>query len=467
MEANDLAYAGAAQQSKMIASGAATAREVVAATLARIDRVNPVINAYRVVFADEALAEADKLDAAGSGESSQPMRGVPVSIKDDTDVFGERTAWGSLATDPKPAPHDGDVVARLREAGAIIIGKTNVPELTVWPFTETLAFGATRNPWNIDYTSGGSSGGAGAAAAAGLCGVAHGSDGAGSVRIPAAFSGLFGLKTQRERISLGPNHFDGWNGMTVYGPLARTVADAALFLDATADGAPDGGYLAALDAATPPLRIAISLKPPPGSLTKLGAEQRAAIDATAAALRELGHEVFEQEIDYPVAAFVSTVARYLRSVTDDAGALPHRERLEQRTKSMGRLGGLISDRRLAQARAAEPGIAARVNTIFENADAVLMPGTAAAPFRIGQLQGRGALWTLNAAASRVPWYGVWNAIGQPASSVPAGFDSNGLPLSVQFGAVPGDELTLLRVAAQLEQARPWAQQRPPLDGPAQ
>lgn len=467
MEANDLAYAGAAQQSKMIASGAATAREVVEATLARIDRVNPVINAYRVVFADEALAEADKIDAAGPGDGSQPMRGVPVSIKDDTDVLGERTAWGSLATDPRPAPHDGDVVARLREAGAIIVGKTNVPELTVWPFTETLAFGATRNPWNIDYTTGGSSGGAGAAAAAGLCGVAHGSDGAGSVRIPAAFNGLFGLKTQRERISLGPNHFDGWNGMTVYGPLARTVADAALFLDATADGAPEGGYLAALDAAPQPLRIAISLKPPPGSLTKLGAEQRAAIDSTAAALRELGHEVFEQEIDYPVAAFVSTVARYLRSVTDDAGALPNPERLEQRTKNMARLGGLISDRRLAQARAAEPGIAAQVNTIFENADAVLMPGTAASPFKIGQLHGRGALWTLNAAASRVPWYGVWNAIGQPASSVPAGFDSSGLPLSVQFGAAPGNELALLRVAAQLEQIRPWAQARPPLDGPEQ
>jgi amidase len=467
MEANNLAYAGAAEQSKMIASGAATAREVVEATLARIDRVNPVINAYRVVFADQALAEADRIDAAGAGDGSQPMRGVPVSIKDDTDVLGERTAWGSLATSTNPAPHDGDVVARLREAGAIIVGKTNVPELTVWPFTETLAFGATRNPWNIDYTTGGSSGGAGAAAAAGLCGVAHGSDGAGSVRIPAAFNGLFGLKTQRERISLGPNHFDGWNGMTVYGPLARTVADAALFLDATADGGPEGGYLAALDISPTPLRIAISLKPPPGSITKLGAEQRAAIDSTAAALRELGHEVFEQEIDYPIAAFVSTVARYLRSVTDDAGALQHPERLEQRTKNMARLGGLISDRRLAQARAAEPGVAAQVNTIFEDADAVLMPGTAAAPFKIGQLQGRGALWTLNAAASRVPWYGVWNAIGQPASSVPAGFDSHGLPLSVQFGAAPGDELTLLRIAAQLEQVRPWAQARPPLDGSAQ
>lgn len=467
MEAKDLTYAGAAAQSKMIASGEVTARQVVEATLAEIDRVNPVINAYRVVFADEALAHADRIDAAGSGDGSQSMLGVPVAIKDDTDVLGERTAWGSLATDPNPVGHDADVVTRLREAGAIVIGKTSVPELTIWPFTETLAFGATRNPWNIEYATGGSSGGSGAAAAAGLCGVAHGSDGAGSVRIPAAFNGLFGLKTQRERISLGPNHFDGWNGMTVYGPLARTVADAALFLDATADGAPDGGYLAALDAPFAPLRIAISLKSPPGSITKLGAEQRAAIDATAAALRELGHEVFEQEIDYPVTAFVSTVARYLRSVTDDVATLPHPERLEQRTINMARIGGLISDRQLAKARAAEPRVAAQINTIFENADAVLTPGAAAAPFKVGQLQGRGALFTLNAAAARVPWYGVWNAIGQPAASVPAGFDSNGLPLSVQFGAAPGDELTLLRIAAQLEQVRPWAQARPSLAGAAQ
>jgi len=463
MDQNDLTYSGAAVQSQTIQSGAITARQLVEATLARIEHVNPLINAYRVVFADAALAEADTIDAAGA-DSSQPMRGVPVAIKDDTDVLGERTAWGSLATDPNPVGQDADVVARLREAGAIIIGKTNVPELTVWPFTETLAFGATRNPWNIDYAAGGSSGGSGAAAAAGLCGVAHGSDGAGSVRIPAAFNGLFGLKTQRERISLGPNNFDGWNGMTVYGPLSRTVADAALFLDATADGAPEGGYLAALSAPVQPMRIAIALKPPPGSLTKLGAEQRAAIDDTAAALRELGHDVFEQEIDYPLAAFVSTVARYLRSVTDDAGALPHPERLERRTKNMAKLGGLISDRRLAQARAAEPRIATQINAIFEKADAVLMPGTAGAPFKIGQLHGRGALWTLNAAASRVPWYGVWNAIGQAASSVPAGFDSNGLPLSVQFGAAPGDELTLLRLAAQLELVRPWAQARPPLGG---
>ena len=170
---------------------------------------------------------------------------MPVAIKDDADVAGEPTCWGGSAH-AGPRPVDSDVVARLREAGAIVVGKTNVPELTIWPFTETVAFGASRNPWNTQLTPGGSSGGSGAAAAAGLCGVALGSDGAGSIRIPAAFNGLFGIKPQRDRISLGPDHHDAWHGLSVYGPLARSVADAALFLDATADGAPAGGYPGAL-----------------------------------------------------------------------------------------------------------------------------------------------------------------------------------------------------------------------------
>ena len=463
MDANDLAYAGAAAQAQMVRDGECSAREVVEATLHRIGEVDPLLNAYRVVFADEALEQADAVDAAGGSAEEKPLLGVPVPIKDDTDVAGERTAWGSLATDRRPAPQDSDMVARLRDAGAIIIGKTNVPELTIWPLCETLAFGSTRNPWNLDFTTGGSSGGAGAAAAAGLCGVAHGSDGAGSVRIPASFNGLFGLKPQRDRISLGPNHFDGWNGLTVYGPLARSVLDAALFMDAAAEEAPHGGYAAATQADPGKLRIAVSVKPPPGALTKLGTEQLAAVERTAAVLRDLGHEVFEMEIDYPQAAFVTTVARYLRSISDDVSGLPHPERLERRTRNMARLGGLIPDSRLAQARGAEPAIAAQINTIFQSADAILMPGPAARPFEVGELHGRGALWTLNAAAAKVPWYGIWNTIGQPAASIPAGFDELGLPLSAQLGGRPGDEVTLLQLAWQVEQASTWVDRRPPLD----
>ncbi|MCU0258727.1 MAG: amidase [Solirubrobacteraceae bacterium] len=463
MDATDLAYAGAAEQARLIRAGEVSARELTETTLARIDRLNPRLNAYRVVFHERALAEADQADARRSSGQDRPLLGVPVAIKDDADVAGVPTAFGSLATSSAPKPVDSDVVVRLRSAGAVIVGKTNVPELTIWPFTESLGYGAARNPWNDAYTPGGSSGGTGAAVAAGLCGVALGSDGAGSIRIPASFNGLFGIKPQRDRISLGPDHHDGWQGLAQYGPLARHVADAALFLDATADGAPAGGYAAALAEPLARLRVALSWKAPPGAVARLGAEQRAAIEDTAAALRELGHTVVEHEIDYGPGAFTNVLVRYLRGIADDAAVLPHPERLELRSRGMARMGRLIPQSRVDAARRAEATLAGRINTIFDHCDVVLLPGAAGPPFRVGELNGRGTLWTLNAAAARVPFYGVWNAIGQPAMSVPAGFDALGLPLAAHLAGRPGDERTLLRLAAQLEQARPWADRRPPVD----
>ena len=234
-------------------------------------------------------------------------------------------------------------------------------------------------------------------------------------------------------------------------------------MDAAAQEAPPEGYAAAAQADPGRLRIAISIKPPAGALTKLGADQLGAVHRTADVLRDLGHDVFEQEIDYPPAAFLSTVARYLRSINDDVSGLPYPERIERRTRGMARLGSLISDSRLAQARGAEPAIAAQINTIFEQADVVLMPGPSSRPFEVGELHGRGAIWTLNAAAARVPWYGIWNTIGQPAASLPAGFDDFGLPLSAQLGGRPGDEVTLMQLAWQVEQASPWVDRRPALD----
>ena len=466
MDATDLAYAGAVQQARLVRDREVSAREVVEATLERIARLDPQLNAYRVVFAERALAEAEQADARSGAGQERPMLGVPVAIKDDADVAGELTCWGGSAHGG-PRPVDSDVVARLREAGAIIIGKTNVPELTIWPFTETVSFGATRNPWDTQLTSGGSSGGSGAAAAAGLCGVALGSDGGGSIRIPAAFCGLFGIKPQRDRVSLGPDHHDAWHGLSVYGPLARSVADAALFLDATADGGPEGGFLSALDVEPGKLRIAISTKvPPPLAGIRLHAAQRRAVDETAALLRDLGHEVREQEVDYGSAGFLNFTTRYLRGIHDDAAGMAHPDRLERRSKAMARLGGLIPGSQLAKARAGETALAARINTIYDQFDVVLTPASSGPPFGIGELQDRGAVWALNASAMRVPWCGVWNAIGQPAASVPAGFDDQGAPTAVQLCGRPGDELTLLRLSAQIEAARPWAQHRPPLGRPA-
>ena len=458
MDATDLCFAGAAEQARLVAAGEVSARELVEATLQRIERLNPTINAFRVVFAARALIESHQADARRGAGGSRPLLGVPVAIKDSIDVAGEVTAHGSLAHGG-PAQSDADVVRGLREAGAIVVGKTNVPELTVWPFTETLAFGATRNPWSLEHTPGGSSGGSGAAAAAGLCGVALGSDGAGSIRIPAAFCGLFGLKPQRDRIPLGVDRDGSWHGMAVNGPLARHVADAALFLEVAAGG---GGFVDAAAREPGRLRVAVSTKVPPGAIARLGAEQRRAVEDTAELLRSLGHEVFEREIDYGAGAWLNVVARYLRGIHDQAATMEHPDRLEPRTQGMVRLGRLIPESQVARVRAAEPAVAARVNAIFDHADVVLLPGPSGPPFRIGQLHGRGALWTLNAAAAKVPWYAVFNAIGQPAASVPVGFDSAGLPLAVQLGGRPNDEATLLSLAAQIERERPWADRRPEL-----
>jgi amidase len=186
------------------------------------------------------------------------------------------------------------------------------------------------------------------------------------------------------------------------------------------------------------------------------------VEETAELLRSLGHDVVEREIDYGAGAFAHVLARYLRGVRDEGAALPHPERLEPRTRAMVRRGALVPPAVVARARAGERPLAARVNAVLATADAVLLPGPTGPPFAVGELAGRGATWTLNASAARVPFYGAFNATGQPACSVPAGFDGAGLPLAVQLGARPGDEATLLSLAAQIEQARPWAAQRPPL-----
>src|SRR4051812_8996425 len=483
MDATELAYAGATQQARLIAVGDVSAREVVGAVLRRIERLDPQLNAFRFLLAERPLADADQADARRRAGDERPLLGVPVAIKDDTDVAGVPTARGTAASDLTPRAADAEAVRRLRAAGAGIVGKTNVPELMMWAWSEGVSFGAGRKPWALarkpgrprggpgagrtrgppDGTPGGSSGGWGAAVAAGLCGVALGTDGAGSIRIPAAYCGVFGIKPQHGRVPLDHGTSDGWHGMNHVGPLARTVADAALFLDAVADGAPaDGGFAAAAARVPGRLRIAVSTTVPPGVVVRVGAEQRAAVEATAELLRSLGHEVVEREIEYPATAGANVIARYLRGIHDEAAGLPHPERLEARTRAMIRRGGLIPPAVVARARAGSRGLAARVNAVLATADAILLPGPSGPPPRVGQLAGRGATLTLNAAVSAVPFYGAFNATGQPACSVPAGFDRRGLPLAVQLAGREHDEATLFALAAQIEQARPWADRRPPL-----
>ncbi len=458
MDATDLAFAGAAQQARLIAAGDVSSRELVQTYLDRIARLDPQLNAWRIVFAERALAEADQADGRRGAGNERPLLGVPIAIKDDIDIGGEPTAWGTAAHGG-PAPQDAEVVRRLRAAGAIVLGKTNVPELTIWPFTETITFGATRNPWDVERTPGGSSGGTAAAVASGMVGIGVGSDGLGSIRIPAAWCGLFGIKPQRDRVPIAP-HDDAWQGLSVNGPITRTVADAALFLDATSD---EGGFADAAAREPGKLRVAVSSKLAAGQLARISPDVRAAVERTSELLRSLGHEVVERDPDLPTSLMAHLLTRYFRGIHEDvAQAMPHPQRLEARTRTMARIGGMIPAGVVAKQRAAEAGIAARINKLFDHADVLLQPGPVTAPSRVGQYHGRGALWTLNGVAPRVPFQGWWNGTGQPACVVPAGLDRDGLPVGVQLVGRPSDEATLLSLSAQIEAERPWADRRPPV-----
>lgn len=465
VDSRELAFAGATEQARLLAAGAITAPQLVELYLQRITGLDPVLRAYRVVLADTARAEAAAAQRRLDDGQRLPLLGVPIAIKDSVDVAGQTTCYGTGAYGPA-AVRDAEVVRRLRAAGAVVIGKTAVPEVMMFPFTESLTFGATANPWDIGRTPGGSSGGSAAAVAAGLAALAVGSDGGGSIRAPAAWCGVFGIKPQRDRVPLAP-HDDAWCGLSVVGPITRSVADAALFLDATAAVRATGDGFAAAAARSPGrLRIALSTKAPSPLPIRLARAQRDAVRQAGALLSDLGHDVVVRDPDYPAAAInAGYLPRYLRGIRDDVRGLPHPERLESRTRAMARLGALISDRRLARVRAAEAGIAARVQSIFDGpagCDVVVTPGTATGPSRIGAYQRRGPIGTLLAVAARIPYHQIWNLTGQPAAAVPWGFDRAGLPVAIQLVGRANAEATLLSLAAQIEAARPWAQHRPPV-----
>ncbi len=457
-----MAFAGAAEQARLLAAGTITAPALLDLYLERIARLDPTLGAYRVVLADSAREEAAAAQVRIDEGERLPLLGVPIAIKDDVDIAAEVTTYGSGAYGPAKSD-DAEVVRRLRAAGAVMLGKTTVPEMTVWSFTETLEFGATRNPWDTNRTPGGSSGGSGAAVAAGMASMALGSDGMGSIRIPSAWCGLFGIKPQRDRVPMAP-HDGAWNGLSVNGPIARTVEDAAVFLDVTSTmPAAEGSFVAAAGREPGRLRIALSTKVPPLLTARVGRAQRAAVDEAGALLRQLGHEVVVRDPDYPTGAvYGHLLPRYFRGVYDEVQTLPRKERLEKRTREFARIGGLISDRRMATIRQAEAQLTQRVLSIFDDVDVVITPATARGPSRIGAYQRRGAVTTLALVAQRVPFQAMFNGTGQPAAAVPWGLDADGVPTAIQIVGRPFGEATLLSLASQIEEVRPWADRRPPI-----
>jgi amidase len=449
---------GLAEQVQLLRAGKASSKELVETALQRARETQGTLNAFRVIRYEEALAEAEQADRRLATGDDGPLLGVPVAIKDDVDLTGHTTPFGCGGG--RPAACDAEAVRRLRAAGAIVIGKTHAPEVGQWHFTETPLHGATRNPWNTDHTPGGSSGGAAAVVAAGVVSAAIGSDGAGSIRIPAAWTGLVGLKPQRGRVSTWPDA-EAFNGLSCYGPLARNAADAALLLDAV-----HGNVPADLHKPQPPsepfaeaaarepgrLRVALSFSTPFGVPDKVDPEHRAAIEAFAERLGELGHDVFPADPDYGmvgpaiVPRGMAGVAAWLDAHGEDRGAL------EPRTRVHARFGKALSGAPHRIARAAEPGLRRRIGRVFERCDVVLTPTTAKPPPRVGALEGRGYWATSTTAGAICPFAFAWNVVGWPGISVPAGHTSDGLPIGAQLLGRENDEATLLSLASSIERA---------------
>jgi len=459
----ELAFAGPGALADMVRRRELTPRELVELFLRRIEAIDPRLNAFRVAMADEALVTAEKMSSIEG-----PLAGVPIAIKDDMPVAGQSMTRGSRSY-PPPETADAEVVRRLRAAGAIPIGITNVPELMIFPWTASAANGITRNPWDPTRTPGGSSGGSAAAVASGMAPCATGSDGGGSIRIPAACCGLVGMKPSRGRVSTAPAR-EGWLGLSVFGALARTVSDSALLLDvihgsmpSDADTLPPptGRYVEA--AARPPgrLRIAISRKLPPGFIALLSSDQRGAWERTGAALAELGHDVVERDPAYGLSGIEFT-QMWLRGIYEESRTVPDRARLERSTRQLVAAGRrVVPERRREKLMAQRTVRTSRVLELWNEIDVLLMPVLATTAIAAEGAYGKSAPVAIDRSSRFMPFNPLFNVTGQPSIALPAGFGVDGLPLSVQLVGRPGAEDLLYSLAGQLETARPWAQHRPP------
>ena len=449
-----------------LAADIVTSDELVRRSLDAIDASQSTLNAFRVVLTKEALADAAQADRKRAAGEQLPLLGIPIAVKDDVDVDGVPTRFGTGGYVPM-AHQDAEVVRRLRAAGAVIVGKTNTCELGQWPFTSGPAFGHTRNPWSSEHTPGGSSGGSAAAVAAGLVAAAIGSDGAGSVRIPAAWTHLVGIKPQRGRISTWPLP-EAFNGITVNGVLARTVTDAALVLDAASGNVPGDLHqpppvrVSDFVAQAPgPLKIAMSTKFPYTFFrAKLHPEIRAAMATVAGQLQQLGHTVVAADPDYNLGMSWNFLSRSTSGLLDWVDRLGPNATLDKRTVANTQTGWLLSQNTLRKARIREAKSQRRIGWIFNLVDVVLAPTTAQPPPRVTDFDRRGGLSTDRAMIRACPLTWPWNLLGWPSINVPAGFTYGGLPIGVQLMGPANSEPLLISLAAELEALNGWVMRQP-------
>ena len=474
MPDSDLMFEGAVELAARVRSGEISARELVQISLERIESLDPELNAFVQVDAEGALAAADLVRPG----DERPFAGVPVAVKNNRPVKGMRLTYGCSLMADHIAEYDHNVTRRLRDAGFVIVGTTTLPEYGILPTTEARLFGPTRNPWDTARTPGGSSGGAAAAVAAGMVPVAHGNDGGGSVRIPAACCGLVGLKPSRGRISAAPELGD--SSLGIDGMLTHTVADTAAILDVLAGYEPGDAtwapppaelFGAAAQRGPGRLRIAASTISPTAE-AEVDPVCAAAVRDAGELLSSLGHEVVEVEPPWRQdglgelfgAVFASQISLSIAYSGRLAGRMPEAEDMEPMSWAIFSMIAKMGAIEALAANVQLQAFARRLVAFLAPYDALLTPSLAQRPLPLGSLDTAAPdpMATFTLSGLFTPFTPVVNATGQPAISLPLYQGQDGLPLGVQLVGRPAGEEGLLALAAQIERALPWAERRPAL-----
>jgi amidase len=441
-------------------------REVAEFFLARVEKLNPKLGAFMTVTADRALADASRLEKMSAADAAGlPLFGVAYSLKDLLWTKDIRTTFGSKNYENWHAPADAELAVRLANSGGILLGKTTTPEFGLRPTTEGGLCPPARNPWNLEHTAGGSSGGSASAVAAGFHPVAQGSDGGGSIRIPSACCGLVGIKPSRGRITMAPQQAEGWAGLSTTGPIAHTVRDAALMLDAMAGMMPGDPYAARpparlfveeISAHPKKLRLAVINK---SALGPVDAETLAALESACGVFREMGHSI--ERIALDPGAQLEKFARVLVGSSVSALNIPNPDLLDPVVRGSYEWGAKISAADYIRAVTGMHNTSREIVHALIPYDALLAPTITRPAVRIGTLPS-----SADTAADEIyGWIAFtfpFNSTGQPAISLPNGFGKAGLPLALQIVGRPGDEAGIIALAAEFERARPWKDKHPPI-----